>query len=242
MKITNRPFGRITAPVNHVYLDLGTGSITMGCSREGDENCREIGNYPEAQASTPSLVPQAPSNTIYEPQNEGAAKPVAFGHAKPRSSKRHVQVSNVKIAILPDREVYSYAYSLLVDASDRLGLSSVEQVTEDFLSFAVAHAINECGGQPKKGWVCSVPQSYGIADVQRFRSMIYRAGAIGSIDIHGESDCVLYASLPWIENLIRNSKHAAFKQDRNYSILVAVLDLGAGTTVRIPKLRKRWTG
>ena len=71
--------GRTQGPVD--YIDLGTGGLRMGCSNEGDEDCREIGNYPEAQAGTPSLVPQAPSDIIYQPNDDGPAEAVAFGHA-----------------------------------------------------------------------------------------------------------------------------------------------------------------
>ena len=155
---------RIVGPPDHIIIDLGTGGLRMGSSNKTDGNCREIGNYPEAQAGTPSLVPQAPSDLIYELEDEGTAKPVAFGYARPRRSRRQILVSKVKIALLPDPSIYGYAYSLLVDASDKLKLSSVQQLAKDFLTFAVAHATKECGGQPRKGWVCSVPQFYGIEE------------------------------------------------------------------------------
>jgi hypothetical protein len=222
---------RIAGPFDHIFLDLGSGGLRMGYSNDGDEICQEIGNYPKAQAGTPSLVPQAPSNIIYEPQDEGPAKPVAFGFAKPRLSRRQILASKVKIALLPDPRIYGYAYSLLVDTSDRLGLDSVQQIPEDFLRLAIKHATEECAGQPKKGWVCSVPQFYRIADVQNFRRLIQNAGAAGNIYIHGESDCVAYANLPWIEDFTRESREAAFKQGQNFSIIAGVFDLGAGTTV-----------
>jgi hypothetical protein len=101
---------------------------------------------------------------MYEPQEEGAAKPVGFGYAIPRRNPRQEAIKNVKFAILRDREAYDYAYSLLVRASERLQLGSVERVAEDFLRFVVAHAISQCGGQPKKGWVFSVPQCYGTME------------------------------------------------------------------------------
>jgi hypothetical protein len=218
--------------VDHIYVDLGTGNTRAGYSSEGGI-CMGIGNYPRAPEATPSLVPQAPSHIIYEPQEEGAAKPVGFGYAIPRRNPPQEAVKNVKFAILRDREAYDYAYSLLVDASERLRLGSVERVAEDLLRFVVAHAINQCGGQPKKGWVFSVPQCYGISDVQRYRNLIQRAGAEGDVDIHGESDCIMYASMHRIEDFVRDPKEAAFKLHRNLSVTAAVCDLGDGTTVRI---------
>lgn len=135
---------RIAGRVDWICVDLGTGSLRMGCSNEGDEDCKEIANYAEAQAGTPSLVPQAPSDIIYEPNDEGPAEPVAFGYARPRRSRHQTVVSKVKIALLPDPKSYGYAHSLLVHASDTLRLSSVQQIPEDFLRFAVAHATKEC--------------------------------------------------------------------------------------------------
>lgn len=230
---------RIAGRVDWICVDLGTGGLRMGCSNEGDEDCKEIANYAEAQAGTPSLVPQAPSDIIYEPNDEGPAEPVAFGYARPRKSRRQTVVSKVKIALLPDPESYGYAHSLLVHASDTLRLSSVQQIPEDFLRFAVAHATKECGGQPRKGWVFSVPQSYGIEEVRNFRALIKKAGGIGNIYIHGESDCVTYANLPSIQDIIGEARELAFKQGRNFSVTAGIFDLGAGTAVRSP-LRMRW--
>ncbi|KAH6703016.1 hypothetical protein BKA61DRAFT_494386 [Leptodontidium sp. MPI-SDFR-AT-0119] len=220
---------RIAGRVDWICVDLGTGGLRMGCSNEGDEDCKEIANYAEAQAGTPSLVPQAPSDIIYEPNDEGPAEPVAFGYARPRKSRRQTVVSKVKIALLPDPESYGYAHSLLVHASDTLRLSSVQQIPEDFLRFAVAHATKECGGQPRKGWVFSVPQSYGIEEVRNFRALIKKAGGIGNIYIHGESDCVTYANLPSIQDIIGEARELAFKQGRNFSVTAGIFDLGAGT-------------
>ncbi|PVH67614.1 hypothetical protein DL98DRAFT_639763 [Cadophora sp. DSE1049] len=220
---------RIAGRVDWICVDLGTGGLRMGCSNEGDEDCKEIANYAEAQAGTPSLVPQAPSDIIYEPNDEGPAEPVAFGYARPRKSRLQTIVSKVNIALLPDPESYGYAYSLLVHASDTLRLSSVQQIPEDFLRFAVAHATKECDGQPRKGWVFSVPQSYGIEEVRNFRALIKKAGGTGNIYIHGESDCVTYANLPSIEDIIGEARELAFKQCRNFSVTAGIFDLGAGT-------------
>ncbi|PVH70475.1 hypothetical protein DL98DRAFT_554018 [Cadophora sp. DSE1049] len=220
---------RIAGRVDWICVDLGTGGLRMGCSNEGDEDCKEIANYAEAQAGTPSLVPQAPSDIIYEPNDEGPAEPVAFGYARPRKSRHQTVVSKVKIALLPDPESYGYAHSLLVHASDTLRLSSVQQIPEDFLRFAVAHATKECGGQPRRGWVFSVPQSYGIEEVRNFRALIKKAGGTGNIYIHGESDCVTYANLPSIEDIIGEARELSFKQGRNLSVTAGIFDLGAGT-------------
>jgi len=73
-----------------------------------------------------------------------SAEPVAFSYARPRKSRYQTVVSKVKIALLPDPESYGYAHSLLVHASDTFRLSSVQQIPEDFLRFAVAHATKEC--------------------------------------------------------------------------------------------------
>jgi hypothetical protein len=90
---------------------------------------------------------------------------VGFWYAIPRRNIQQEAIKNVKFAILRDPESYDYAYSLLVRALERLGLVSAERLAEDFLRFIVAYTIGQCGGQPKTGWVCSVPQCYGIADV-----------------------------------------------------------------------------
>jgi hypothetical protein len=137
----------------------------------------------------------------------------------------------VKIALLPDPRIYGYAYSLLVDTSDRLGLDSIQQILEDFLRLAIKHTIEECVGQPKKGWVCSVPQFYRIVDVQNFQRLIQNAGVAGNIYIHGESDCIVYTNLPWIEDFTWESREAAFKQGQNFLIIAGVFDLGASTMV-----------
>jgi hypothetical protein len=127
----------------------------MGCSNEGDEDCREIGNYPEAQAGTPSLVPQAPSDIIYQRNDDGPVDAVAFGHVRRRINRGQMTVSKVKIALLPDPASYGYAHSLLVAASKILKLDSVQRIPEDFLRPAIGHAIKDCGGHPRKGWVFS---------------------------------------------------------------------------------------
>jgi hypothetical protein len=222
--------GRIIGPVDYVYVDFGTGGIRMGCSNEGDEECREIGNYPNAEAGTPSLVPQAPSDIIYELTDEGA-QAVGFGYDRPRASRRQRAASKVKIALLPDPESYDYVYSLLVDTRDVLGLSSVQQIPEDFLRLAINHATRECNGQPKKGWVFSVPQSYGIDDVHNLRAILQTAGCRGEVYIHGESDCVTYANLPSIEHFMSSEIGLVFKKCGDFSMAAAILDLGAGTTV-----------
>ncbi|CAD6442469.1 3b1c5d94-71da-4aaa-ad5b-e1f54b981972 [Sclerotinia trifoliorum] len=220
---------QIKGLLDYIYIDLGTGDLRMAYSIEGGEDCREIGNYPGAQAGTPSLVSQAPTNIIYEPNGDEPAKPVAFGYTKPR--RRQKLVSGVKIALLPDPESYGYAYAALVDAADDLHLRSVQQILEDFLRFAIEHAIKECGGQqPTKGWVFSVPQYYKIEEVQNFRALIQRAGCLGNIHIHGESDCVAYANLSTIEDIISDAKESVFKKKQNYTIAVGIFDLGAGTT------------
>jgi hypothetical protein len=113
----------------------------------------------------------------------------------------------------------------------------VEQITEDFLRLLVAHVISEAGGQPTKGWVFSVPQCYSVTDVQRYRGLIQKAGAIGPIHIYGESDSVVNASMEWIKNFTCAEQQAAFKQDRNFSVAAAVCDFGDGTTVRITNLK-----
>jgi hypothetical protein len=225
-----------TTPPNFYVADVGSGSFRAGYSSEGGI-CIGIGNYPGAQASTPSLVSLAPSRLIYEPQEEGPAKPVGFGYAEPRQNQEVVE--NVKLAILADRKAYEYAYSLLDSASKRLRLESVEQITEDFLRLLVTHVISEGGGQPTKGWVFSVPQCYSVTDVQRYRSLIQRAGAIGPIHIYGESDSVMNASMEWIKRFTCAEQQAAFKQDRNLSVAAAVCDFGDGTTVRITNLKGR---
>lgn len=202
----------------------------MACSNEGDQDCKEIGNYPGAQAGTPSLVSQAPSNIIYKSNRDGPATPIAFGHVKPRRNQK--LVSGVKIALLPDPESYGYAYAALVAVADDLHLRSVQQIPEDFLKLAIEHAIKECGGwQPTKGWVFSVPQYYKIEEVQNFRALLQRAGCLGNIYIHGESDSVFYANLPAIQNIINDTKESFFKKKQNYTVTVGVFDLGAGTTV-----------
>ncbi|PQE13421.1 hypothetical protein CJF32_00011240 [Rutstroemia sp. NJR-2017a WRK4] len=215
-------------PVDYIFVDLGTGGLRMAYSNEGDEKCREIGNYPGAQAGTPSLVSQAPSNIIYEPHDDKPATPIAFGHVIPRRRQR--LVSNVKIALLPDPESYGYTHSLLVDAADSLRLSSVQQIPEDFLKLAIQHAVKECRGQPNKGWVFSVPQYYKIDEVQNYRALVQRAGCIGPVDIHGESDSVAYANLPMIEQIVRGAKDIAFEKGENFTIKAGIFDLGAGTT------------
>lgn len=223
--------GRIIGPVDFICVDLGTGGLRMGCSNEGDEECREIGNYPEAQAGTPSLVPQAPSNIIYEPKDEGPAQAVAFGHVRPRAIRGQRAVPQVKIALLPDCETYGYAYSLLTVASETFRLKSVQQIPEDFLRLAVSHATKECNGQPKKGWVFSVPQSYKIEEVQNFRVLLQNAGCTGPVYIHGESDCVTYANLPSIEDIIGEARDLAFNKAQDFSVTATIFDLGAGTSV-----------
>ena len=224
-----------TVPPKFYLADVGSGSFRAGYSSDGGI-CMGIGNYPGAQASTPSLVSLAPSRLIYEPQEEGPAKPVAFGYVEPR--QHQVVVENVKLAILADRKAYEYAYSLLDSASKQLRLKSVEQIPEDFLRLLVAHVIGEGGGQPTEGWVFSVPQCYSVTDVQRYRSLIQRAGAVGPIHIYGESDSVMNTSMEWIKNFTRAEQQAAFKQGRNFSIAAAVCDFGDGTTVRITNLKR----
>ncbi|EDO00501.1 predicted protein [Sclerotinia sclerotiorum 1980 UF-70] len=220
---------QIKGLLDYIYIDFGTGGLRMACSIEGGEDCREIGNYPGAQAGTPSLVSQAPTNIIYETDGDEPAKPVAFGYVKP--NRRQKLVSGVKIALLPDPESYGYAYAALVAAANDLHLRSVQQIPEDFLRFAIEHAIKECGGQqPTKGWVFSVPQYYKIEEVQNFRALIKRAGCLDNIYIHGESDCVAYANLPTIEDIISDARESIFKKKQNYTIAVGIFDLGAGTT------------
>ncbi|APA08598.1 hypothetical protein sscle_04g033680 [Sclerotinia sclerotiorum 1980 UF-70] len=122
-----------------------------------------------------------------EPNNSEPAKPVAFGYVKP--NRRQKPVFGVKIVLLPDPESYGYAYAALVEAANDLNLRSVEQIPEDFLKFAIEHAIKECGGQqPTKGWVFSVPQYYKIEEMQNFRVLIKRAGCLDNIYIHNESN------------------------------------------------------
>ncbi|EDN93483.1 predicted protein [Sclerotinia sclerotiorum 1980 UF-70] len=220
---------KFKGPLEYIFVDFGTGGLRMACSIEGDEDCREIGNYPGAQAGTPSLVSQAPTNIIYKPNGDEPAEPVAFGYVKPH--RRQQLLSKVKIALLPDPESYGYAYAALVNAANDLHLRSVQQIPEDFLRFAIEHAIKECGGQqPTKGWVFSVPQYYKIKEVQNFRALIKRAGCLDNIYIHGESDCVAYANLPTIEDIISDAKESVFKKKQNYTIAVGIFDLGAGTT------------
>lgn len=137
-----------TVPPKFYLADVGSGSFRAGYSNDGGI-CRAVGNYPGAQASTPSLVSLVPSRLTYEPQEEGPAKPVAFGYVEPR--QHQVVVENVKLPILADRRAYEYAYSLLASASKRLRLESVEQILEDFLRLLVAHVIGEGGGQPTEG-------------------------------------------------------------------------------------------
>ena len=223
--------GRLQVPVDYIQVDLGTGGLRMGCSNEGDENCREIGNYPEAQAGTPSLVSQAPSDIIYQPSDDGPAEAVAFGHVRPRVKRGQTAVSKVKIALLPNPTSYGYAHSLLVAASETLKLHSVQQIPEDFLRLAIEHAIKECGGQPRKGWVFSVPQSYSIDQGRMFRDMIQRVGCKGGIYIQNESDCVAYANLPLIEDIVDEERNICFKRGLDFTIAAAVVDLGAGTAV-----------
>jgi hypothetical protein len=119
---------------------------------------------------------------------------VGFGYVEPR--QHQVVVENVKLAILAYREAYEYAYSLLDSASKQLRLESVERIPEDFLRLLVAHVIGE-GGQPMEGCVFSVPQSYSVTDVQRYRSLNQRAGAAGPINIYGESDSVMNVTMGW---------------------------------------------
>jgi hypothetical protein len=133
-----------TVPPKFYLADVGSGSFRAGYSNDGGI-CRAVGNYPGAQALIPSLVSLAPSRLIYEPQEEGPAKPMyGLGYAEPR--KHQEVVENVKLAILAGRKAYEYAYSLLDNASKRLRLESVEQITEDFLRLLVAHVLCE-GGQ-----------------------------------------------------------------------------------------------
>ena len=223
-----------TAPPDFYLGDVGSGSFRAGYSNEGGV-CRAVGNYPGAQASTPSLVLLVLSRLIYEPLEEGPAKPVAFGYAEPR---RHQEVvKNVKLVILADRKAYEYAYSLLDSASKCLRLESVEQITVDFLRLLVAHVIGEGGGQPTKRWVFPVPQCYSVTDVQRYRRLIQRAGAVGPIHIYGESDSVMNASMGRIKKFTRDEQQVAFKQDRNFSVAAAVCDFGDGTMVCITNLK-----
>lgn len=84
IKPTSRPVGRNHGLVDYIIIDVGTSGVRVGCCNDEDESCREVGNYLEAQAGTPSLVRQAPSNIIYEFQARGLAKPVAFGYASQR--------------------------------------------------------------------------------------------------------------------------------------------------------------
>lgn len=84
----------------------------------------------------------------------------------------------------------------------------------------------------------SVPQCYSVTDVQRYRSLIQRAGATGPIHIYGESDSVMNASMGWIKEFTRGEQQAAFKRERNFSVAAAVCDFGDGTTVRITNLKK----
>jgi hypothetical protein len=161
---------------------------------------------------------------------------MAFGYAEPH--KHQEVVENVKLAILAGRKAYEYAYSLLDSASKRLRLESVEQITEYFLRLLVAHVLCEGGGQPTKGWVFSVPQCYSVTNVQRYRSLIERAGAVGPIHIYGESDSVMNASMEWIKHFTHGEQQAAFKQERNFSVAAAVCDFGDGTTVRITNLKR----
>jgi hypothetical protein len=86
-----------TTPPNFYVADVGSGSFRAGYSSEGGI-CIGVGNYPGAQA---------PSRLIYEPQQEGPAKPVGFGYAEPRQHQEVVE--NVKLAILADRKAYEYA-------------------------------------------------------------------------------------------------------------------------------------
>ena len=103
-----------TTPPKFYLADVGSGSFRAGYSIEGGI-CEAIGNYPGAQASTPSLALLVLSRPIYEPQEEGPAKPVAFGYAEPR--QHQVVVENIKLAILANKEAYAYAYSLLDSVS-----------------------------------------------------------------------------------------------------------------------------
>lgn len=162
--------------------------------------------------------------------------PVGFGYVEPR--QHQVVVENVKLAILADREAYEYAYSLLDSASKQLRLDSVEQILEDFLGLLVAHVVGEGGGQPTDGWVFSVPQCYSVADVQIYRRLIQRAGAVGPIHIYGESDSVMNASMGWIKDFTRSEQLAAFRRDRNFFVAAAVCDFGDGTTVRIINVKR----
>ncbi|CAG8981308.1 hypothetical protein HYALB_00005108 [Hymenoscyphus albidus] len=171
----------------------------------------------------------APSDIVYNWNGEKPAIPVAFGYTRPRKGQGEILVSKVKLALLPHSGEYDYAQSLLKDTSDTLKLGSPQQITEDFLKFAIEHATKECGGQPTKGWVVSVPQSYEIDEVQSFRAMIQRAGGLGDIYIHGESDCVTYAHLTSIEENIRLVKKETFRKRQDLTVAVGIIDLGAGT-------------
>ncbi|KAF7865658.1 hypothetical protein EAF04_005824 [Stromatinia cepivora] len=134
---------QIKGLVKNIHIDFGTEGLRMTYSIEGGEDCREIGNYPGAQAGMLSLVSQAPTNIIYKSNNDEPAKPVAFGYIKPCC--RQKLVFGIKIALLPDPENYSYAYTALVDAMDDLYLKSIQQIPEDFLRFAIEYTIKECG-------------------------------------------------------------------------------------------------
>ncbi|KAH8591887.1 hypothetical protein B0O99DRAFT_718362 [Bisporella sp. PMI_857] len=218
---------RTRGPVDFICVDLGTGYLRMASSNIGNKTCKEIGNYPAARAGTPSLVPQAPSSIIYEPDEKGPAKPVAFGYAAP--CRKQVRVSRVKIALLFDPENYGYSHSHLVGVVDSLRLQTIQQIPEDFLRFAIEHATKECGGQPKDGWAVSVPQYYKIEEAQSFQEVLRRAGCIGDIYIHGESDCVTYANLTAIEDIIGDERDSAFQNGENFTVTIGIFDLGAGT-------------
>jgi len=102
--------------VDHIYVDLGTGNTRAGYSSEGGI-CTGIGNYPRAPEATPSLVPQARSYIIYEPQKEGAGKPVGFGYAIPRRNPRQEAIKEV-LLWAPARVFASYPGMSLDDERD----------------------------------------------------------------------------------------------------------------------------
>lgn len=116
---------RIVSGVDWICVDLRTGGLRMGCSNEGDEDYKEIAHYLEAQARTPSLVPQALSDIIYKSNNKGLVKAIAFSYTRPRKSQLQTIMLKVKIALLPDPKSYNYAHSLLVSASNTLKLRSI---------------------------------------------------------------------------------------------------------------------
>lgn len=220
---------------DYIFVDFGFGGYRAAWCNRGDKTCYEVGNYPDAQADRPSSVCRVPTKVVYQPQDKGPAKPVAFGFTEPLEGQEWL--SRVKTVLLPDAETYVDAYSILEEASKRLKLDSIQDIPGDFLKFAVQHTLKECGGQPTQGWFCSVPQSYGVSNIQNFRSLMQRAGAEGDIYIHGEGDCVAYAHLRLIERLVRPSN----TDSESFSVAAVVLDLGAGTTVSMRGRMKEQT-